>query len=99
MNLLSGEAHLPVGEGEGQAAGVVQLLLGGGAVQVLQGGAHLPQLFAELLAQQPQLGLEGVGDELGHVAEEPQVLYVQLLLDDLLVQLAQAGAGVGVQAA
>ena len=95
--LLGGERNVPIGQGELQHAGGVQLLLGRGAVQLLQSLAGVVQALAQLLAQQLQLGLKGVGRKLGHIREELHVLHVELLLDDVRVQLPQAGVGVGVQ--
>ena len=91
--ILLAQLDLAGGEGQGQAAGLVQLLLGSGAVQVGQQVADLTQLLAVLRPQSLELRFEGVVGEHGHVIGEGDLLHVQLVLDDLHIVLAQLLVG------
>ena len=96
--LLGSQAYFPVLQGKSQNPLGVQLPLGLGSVQVLQSLAHRAQALAQLFAQQLELRLKAVGSKFRHVCQKLQRLYVQFLLDDVLIEAAQAGVRIGTQA-
>ena len=85
-----GEACIARGQGDGQETGGVELGLGGGTVfDVLERGADLAQLFAELRTEGAHLRLERVGDQSGVVFDELDGLDVQLVFDDLDIEVGE----------